>query len=96
MKRKHILVACGTGVATSTVINIRLKEELEKNNILATVEQCKVAELPSKVGNADLVVTTTSYTNESIPVIRALSFLTGIGTEKDVQKIIEVLNENDE
>lgn len=48
MNKKHILIACGTGVATSTVVCMRVKEELEKNNIPATVEQCKVAELPSK------------------------------------------------
>jgi PTS system galactitol-specific IIB component len=70
---------------------MRVQEELAKNNIPATVEQCKVSELPSKVGNADLVVTTTSYESDSIPVIRALSFLTGIGIEEDVQKIVEIL-----
>lgn len=91
MNKKHILIACGTGVATSTVVSMRVKEELEKNNIPATVEQCKVAELPSKVNNADLVVTTTSYTNDEVPVIRALSFLTGVGIEEDVKKIIEIL-----
>lgn len=91
MNKKHILVACGTGVATSTVVNMRVKEELEKNNINATVEQCKVSELPSKIGNADLVITTTSYQSDKIPVIRALSFLTGIGIDADVAKIVEIL-----
>lgn len=33
MNKKHILIACGTGVATSTVVCMRVKEELEKNNI---------------------------------------------------------------
>lgn len=91
MEKKHILIACGTGVATSTVVSMRVKEELEKNNIQATVEQCKVSELSSKVGSADLVVTTTSYESDEIPVIRALSFLTGIGVEADIEKIIEIL-----
>ncbi|MEO1768993.1 MULTISPECIES: PTS sugar transporter subunit IIB [Enterococcus] len=91
MNKKHVLIACGTGVATSTVVCMRVKEELEKNNITATVEQCKVAELPSKIGNADLVVTTTSYESNDIPVIRALSFLTGVGMDEDIKKIIEIL-----
>lgn len=91
MDKKHILIACGTGVATSTVVSMRVKEELEKNNIAATVEQCKVAELPSKIASANLVVTTTSYTNDTVPVIRALSFLTGIGMEEDIKKIIDIL-----
>jgi PTS system galactitol-specific IIB component len=81
MNKKHILIACGTGVATSTVVCMRVKEELEKNNIPATVEQCKVAELPSKIHESD-----------DIPVIRALSFLTGVGIEADVQKIVDILS----
>lgn len=90
MNKKHILIACGTGVATSTVVCMRVKEELE--NIPATVEQCKVAELPSKIHGADLVVTTTAYESDDIPVIRALSFLTGVGIEADVQKIVDILS----
>lgn len=91
MNKKHILIACGTGVATSTVVSMRVQEELAKNNINATVEQCKVSELSSKIAGADLVVTTTSYESEEIPVIRALSFLTGIGMDEDIAKIIEIM-----
>lgn len=91
MEKKHILIACGTGIATSTVVSMRIKEELEKNKINATVEQCKVAELPSKIKSADLVVTTTSYESDEVPVIRALSFLTGIGIEEDIAQIIDLL-----
>jgi PTS system galactitol-specific IIB component len=91
MEKKHILVACGTGIATSTVVTIKIKEALEANSINATVEQCKVSELPYKVDSADLIVTTTSFQSDKIPVIRALSFLTGIGVEEDINKIIEIL-----
>lgn len=51
-----------------------------------------MAELPSKIHGADLVVTTTAYESDDIPVIRALSFLTGIGIEEDVQKIVDILS----
>jgi PTS system galactitol-specific IIB component len=91
MATKKVLVACGTGIATSTVVTIKIQEALKANNIDAEVVQCKVAELPMKVDGADLIVTTTEYSNNKIPVIRGLSFLTGIGMEKDIQKIIEVL-----
>ena len=91
MSNKHILIACGTGIATSTVVSMRVKEELLKNKIDATVEQCKIAELPSKINGADLVVTTTAYESDEIPVIRALSFLTGVGMEEDIAKILELV-----
>ena len=91
MAKKKVLVACGTGIATSTVVTIKIQEALKVNHIDADVVQCKVAELPMKVDGADLVVTTTTYENNKIPVIRGLSFLTGIGMDKDLQKIVDIL-----
>ena len=88
---KKVLVACGTGIATSTVVTIKIREALAKHNIQAEVQQCKVSEIESKSSGADLVVTTTTYTNDQIPVIRALSFLTGMGEDADIQKIVDVL-----
>lgn len=91
MAKKKVLVACGTGIATSTVVTIKIQEALKANHIDADVVQCKVAELPMKVDGADLVVTTTTYENTKVPVIRGLSFLTGIGMDKDLQKIVDIL-----
>lgn len=89
---KKVIVACGTGIATSTVVCVKIKEALAKENIQAEVIQCKVAEIESKLSmGADLVVTTTSYTSNKVPVIRALSFLTGIGQEADLKKICDIL-----
>ena len=89
---KRVIVACGTGIATSTVVCVKIKEALAAANIQAEVVQCKVAEIESKLATgADLVVTTTSYTSDKVPVIRALSFLTGIGQEADIKKIVDIL-----
>ena len=88
---KKVIVACGTGIATSTVVCVKIKEALAKANVQAEIIQCKVAEIESMAG-ADLIVTTTSYSNDKIPVIRALSFLTGIGMEQDIQKIVDILS----
>lgn len=90
---KRVIVACGTGIATSTVVCVKIKEALQKSNVQAEVVQCKVSEIESKLASgADLIVTTTSYTNDKVPVIRALSFLTGIGMEQDIKKIVEILS----
>lgn len=88
---KKVLVACGTGIATSTVVTVKMKEALEKAGIKAELIQCKVSEIESKIHGVDLVVTTTAYTHPTIPVIRALSFLTGIGVDADLAKIIQIL-----
>lgn len=43
-----VLVACGAGIATSTVVMKRIEDLLQDNNIEADVEQIKIAEAVSK------------------------------------------------
>ncbi len=91
--KKKILVACGTAIATSTVVARKIEEELGKRGIAIETTQCKAAEVPARVHGHDLVVTTTfvSGTGE-VPVIHSVSFLTGVGLERDIEKIVEYLN----
>jgi galactitol PTS system EIIB component len=91
-ERKKILVACGTAVATSTVVARKIEEELEKRGIPVVTTQCKAAEVPSRVEGHDLVVTTTFVSGTGdVPVIHSVSFLTGVGLERDMAKIVEYL-----
>ncbi len=91
---KKILVACGTAVATSTVVLRKIEEILEKKKIKVDFIQCKASEVPSKLEGVDLIVTTTPVGDVGdIPVIRTLSFLTGIGVEADIEKIVSYVKE---
>ena len=91
---KVILVACGTAIATSTVVANEIDTILKDRGISAVTRQCKAAEVPSLVGNADLVVTTTPLSNNlGVPVIHTLAFLTGVGKEDVINQIIEALKE---
>ncbi len=95
MAKKRILVACGTAIATSTVVAKKIEELLKSRGYDVIIEQCKAAEAPSKAANFDLIVTTTPVNDVgSTPVIRTVSFLSGVGIEQDVQKIIETLGLN--
>ena len=78
---KRILVACGNGVATSTVVATKIREKCEENGLAVSVNQCKLLEVESKASDYDLLVTTGKFTggNVSIPVIGAIALLTGIG-----------------
>ena len=90
--KKRILVACGTAVATSTVAARKIEEELDKRDIEVETTQCKASEVASKVAGHDLVVTTTQIADTGdVPVLHTISFLTGIGIEKDIDKIMEYL-----
>jgi galactitol PTS system EIIB component len=89
---KKILVACGTAIATSTVVAKKLEEKLRAKGIEVKIDQCKASEVPSKAAGYDVVVTTTEVDDaRGKPVIRTLSFLTGVGIDADVEKIAKLL-----
>jgi PTS system galactitol-specific IIB component len=87
--KKTILVACGTAIATSTVVAKAIEEALEDRGLYVNIRQCKAAEVPSLVHDADLIVTTTPVSvDKDIPVIQTLAFLTGIGKEDVIEQIV--------
>lgn len=91
MKTK-ILVACGAGIATSTVVCGKVEQLVKDNNIDAEIIQCKIAEVASKQDEADLIVSTTILpTTYKIPAIIATSYITGINTKALDQKILDHL-----
>jgi PTS system galactitol-specific IIB component len=92
MIKKKILVACGAGIATSTVVNEVLKNLCKDNGIQADLIQCKITEVSSLSDGADLLVSTTIANKEyPFPVINARAFLTGVGMEELKQKILDEL-----
>lgn len=92
---KKIIVACGAGIATSTVAIQKLKDGLDKKNLLSEVSftQCTVAEISSKSQGHDLIVTTAQFNQDvNIPIISGLPFITGIGVDKLIDEIVSLLN----
>jgi len=89
---KKVLVACGTGIATSTVVVERVKKLLADNGIKADVEQIKISEAKGKQDNADLIVSTTILpTTYEIPTVIATGYISGMNAEQIDQKIINIL-----
>ena len=89
---KKILVACGTAIATSTVVAKKLEERLSALGLEVKIDQCKASEVGARASSYDLVVSTTEVDDaKGKPIIRTLSFLTGVGIEADVQKIANLL-----
>lgn len=86
----RVLVACGAGIATSTVVLKKIEDLFKKNKIDAQITQIKIAEAASKQDQADLLITTTMLPTEyRIPAIKAMAFLTGIGQDKVEAQILE-------
>lgn len=91
---KRIIVACGSGIATSTMISSHLSELLDQHHISYELIQCSLQEIDSYVDDADLIVTSMDLQkNFSIPKVTAISFLTSIGAEETEKEILRVLNQ---
>lgn len=87
-----IVVACGTAIATSTHVAIKIKEQLERRGLKVHTIQCRVTEVPSLAPDADLVVATAQVPYDiTIPVMDAIPFLTGIGEKEVIDKIENLL-----
>ncbi|AIC93475.1 MULTISPECIES: PTS sugar transporter subunit IIB [Shouchella] len=92
MAKKKVLVACGAGIATSTVVNSAIEEMAKEHKIPVDLVQIKISEVGAHRDTADLLVTTAmTQTEYPFPVINARSFLTGIGTDKTKQEILDAL-----
>lgn len=90
---KRVLVACGNGIATSTVVATKIREACENHGVPVTVSQCKLLEVESKANDFDLLVTTGKFTggSVSVPVVGAINLLTGINEDATLEEILGYL-----
>ena len=92
MSQLKILVACGAGIATSTVVTDRVERLIKKHQIDAEVKQIKIAEAASQQHQADLIVSTTILpTTYQIPAIIAPAYISGINEEALDEEILSYL-----
>lgn len=91
---KKIYLVCATGIATSTMLRVKIENFLEEKGIKATVNQYRVTELfPDRV-DADVIVSTTEIPPEieaKAPVVSGLLLITGMGEEEVLEKVVEII-----
>ena len=89
-----IVVSCGTAIATSTHVSIKVKELLEERGLKVHTIQCRVVEVPHLAPDADLVISTAQVPYDiSVPVVDGIPFLTGIGEKEVIDRIEQILRE---
>jgi PTS system galactitol-specific IIB component len=89
---KKVLVICGTGVATSTMVASSIKEHCSAQGIDVEVSQGKVMDLLSGTPQVDVIVATTEVPDGvGVPVVAGLPFLTGIGREEALAEVVQHL-----
>jgi PTS system galactitol-specific IIB component len=89
---KTIIIACGAGVATSTIIVDRVNHLLKEHHIDAKIIQCMASEIDAHVGHADLIITSMKLDKTyDKPVVTGISLLTGVGREETEKAILDYL-----
>ena len=94
---KTIIVACGGGIATSSTVASKINSELEERGLAdkAKVEAVDIKSLDLYINTADIYVSITPTTKVKlkypIPVVSGIPFLTGIGREEAMEKLISLL-----
>lgn len=90
---KTVVIACGAGLATSSMVRDKIEEVLSENNIRATIIQSTLNELEGYDDKADLFITTMKINSAyTTPVVHGSAFLTGINEDTVAEQIIEILN----
>jgi len=89
---KKIVIACGSGIATSTIINDGVCTFLDTTGIKYSTTQCNILEIDNYVADADLIVSSTKLaTDYGVPQIVGTAYITGVGEEELNNKILDLL-----
>lgn len=91
---KHFIVACNNGVATSQTIASRVQGLLEEKGIdNVDVRAVDIKSIDTYLATADAYICIIAPDHEfNIPVINGVAFLTGMGEEDELQKLIDIAN----
>lgn len=95
---KKVLVVCGNGIASSSIMVASLQDYLKEQNVEAKIDKASLIDLSGSVGaerinGYDLLVSSTKVENSEIkiPVIIGIGLLTGIGEDEVLEEIKDVL-----
>lgn len=92
---KKLMIVCGSGIATSTIAEGKIKEYLEKEGVLSQVQTYKgnIAEYINQIDDYDGFVSTTIVPdNVKDKVINGVPLLSGVGVHKVYEQIMTKLN----
>ena len=93
---KKILLACGSGICTSTAVHKKVEAMLDENGYKGQYEitQYKISECPAQSVNYDfLVATTMAPAGLKCPYVNGIPYLTGVGTAAAEEQILALMAE---
>ena len=94
---KTLMVVCGSGIATSTVVEGKIRDFLDSKGVLDKVKMLKgnIAEQINHIDEYDAFVSTTVVPDDvKDKVISVQPILTGMGADKAYEEILDKLGVN--
>ena len=79
---KKVVVACGSGIATSTAVEAKVKDLLDSNGLAGTyhIVKCSIGEAIGQCADADILIATPEApASLTGPYVRGGPFLTPMG-----------------
>ena len=87
-----VLVACGSGVATSTVAKNAVAEIAEKAGVPVEIYKSTIAEVLAKQHDVDVVLTTANYRKPlDKPYMSVFGLISGVGKDAAEKKLADLL-----
>lgn len=89
-----LMVACGSGIATSTHAAAIVQEYLDEKKIPVAIMTCSVQDLANRLAGCDIILSTAQVSFESgLPVYDGVPLLTGVGDEKLLEELAQKVKE---
>jgi PTS system galactitol-specific IIB component len=97
LSKKRVITLCGSGIASSTICAQKIKKYCQENGVDVEVQPLAFGQLEGAKAEADLIVSVTPgvKVDTDIPVISGVPFLTGVGQQEVLKKVIEILKKED-
>jgi PTS system galactitol-specific IIB component len=93
---KKLMVMCGTGIATSTLVTTTVKEWLGEKGLSNQVDmyQGKIADEIGRLEEFDIIISTTAVPDQfSDRCLMSLPLLQAIGVEEFYEKLEKMIKE---
>ena len=88
----RVVVACGSGVATSQTVASKVNRMLKEKGVDAAVEAVDLKSVDRYIDGSAAYITIVKNTKEyPIPVINGIAFRTGGGKDKEFEKLVNAI-----
>ncbi|MFZ2625295.1 MAG: PTS sugar transporter subunit IIB [Propionibacterium sp.] len=91
MSEVRVLIACGSGIATSTVAQEKVKEILKKAQIPARISKGTIGQVQTLQDDVDVIMVTTRYQKPvRKPIISVFGLISGIDQKSVEDEVVKV------